>query len=179
MHAGRKRLRKVCQEQAHAGGGGLRQGKGKGLVRAGPAGDKEIEVVEALVSRAGRAHATLVQAVADPALLPDSSLILAPELDLCLQMRSGDLLELRPKRPGKDQTTHALRAGTVVVRSCLRAVVAKGDASRHRMASSTAGSRQPTDEGASMATSVASSPRVASTWAHPGNGGGGGGGGGL
>ena len=97
MHTGRKRLRKVREEQAHAGGGGLRQGKGKGLVRGWPAGGEEIEAVEALVGRAGRAHSALVPAVADPALLPDSGLILAPELDPGLRMRGGDLLELRPK----------------------------------------------------------------------------------
>ena len=97
MHAGRKRLRKMREEQAHAGGGGLRQGKGKGLVRGWPAGGEEIEAVEALVGRAGRAHPALVPAVADPALPADPGLILAPELDPGLRVRRGDRGELRPK----------------------------------------------------------------------------------
>jgi hypothetical protein len=97
MHAGRKRLREVREEQAHAGGGGLRQGKREGLVRAGPAGGEPIEAVEALVGEPRRAHPTLVPAVTDPALLADAGLIPTPELDLGLRMRGGDRRELRPK----------------------------------------------------------------------------------
>jgi hypothetical protein len=98
MHTGLERfLRELRQEQAHADGGGLRQGKGEGLVRAGPAGSEKIEAVEALVGRAGRTDAALVPAMAGPPFLPDPGLILAPEPDPGAWMRCGDLLQLRPK----------------------------------------------------------------------------------
>ena len=89
MRAGLERLCELRQEDLHAGGGGLGQGKGKSVVRAGPAGGKQIEAVEALVGEPRRAHPALVPAVADPALLPDPGLILAPKLDLPVRMRLG------------------------------------------------------------------------------------------
>ena len=99
-----QRGQQLLQEQGVApgrpgdrAGGRLGQGEGEGLVRAGSAGGEQVEAVEAPVGQAGRTGAALVPAVADQALLADAGLILAPELDLGVRMRGGDLLELRPK----------------------------------------------------------------------------------
>jgi hypothetical protein len=56
-----------------------------------------MEAVVALVGEPRRTYAALVPAVADPALLPDAGLILAPKLDLPVRMRLGDGGELRSK----------------------------------------------------------------------------------
>ena len=69
----------------------------EGLVGAGPAGGEEVEAGEALVGQPLRAHPALVPAVADPALLADPGLILAPELDPRVGMGPRDLLQLRPE----------------------------------------------------------------------------------
>jgi hypothetical protein len=88
----------VLQEHSHAGRGCLRQGQGKGLIGAGPAGGKEVEALETLVGQPGWTHAALVPAVAGPAFLADAGLILAPELELGFRMRGSDLGELPAKR---------------------------------------------------------------------------------
>jgi hypothetical protein len=98
VRAGREPLGEGRQERAHARGGRLGQGEGEGFVRAGPAGGGEqVEALEPLAGRPGRAHAALVPAVAGPAFLPDPGLALTPELDLRSRMGFGDGGELRPE----------------------------------------------------------------------------------
>ncbi len=90
MDAGGELLREGCQEQRHGLGRRMRQSKREGFVGAGPAGGEEIEAVVSLVDEARRAHATLVPAAANAALLAHARLVLTPELDLGLRMRRGD-----------------------------------------------------------------------------------------
>jgi hypothetical protein len=95
--AGCQLLGEGSQEQRHGLGRGAWQGQRKGLLGAGPAGGEQVEAVVALIREAGRAHAALVPAVADPALLAEPRFILAPELDLPAWMGRGDGGEPRPK----------------------------------------------------------------------------------
>ena len=97
MGVGLELLGERGEEQAHGRGGRLGQGKGEGLVGAGPTSGEQVEALEPLVGQPGRAHPTLVPAVADPALLPDPGLILAPELDPHARVGFGDFGELRAK----------------------------------------------------------------------------------
>ena len=90
VHAGGQLLREGGEEQRHGLGRGTRQGKGEGLVGAGPAGGEEIEAVVALVGRARRTHPVLIPAMAHPALLTEPRLVLTPELDPGLRMGRGD-----------------------------------------------------------------------------------------
>ena len=90
-------LREGGEEQRHGLGRHARQGQGEGLVSTRPAGGEEIKALEALVSHPRRADATLVPAMARPALLADPRLVLTPELDSSVGMRRGDGGEPRAK----------------------------------------------------------------------------------
>ena len=78
-------------------GGRPRQGQGEGLVGAGSAGGEEMEAGIALVGDAGRTHAALVPAMADPPLLANPRLILGPNLDRLIWMLRGDGGKVRAK----------------------------------------------------------------------------------
>jgi hypothetical protein len=97
VHAGLQLLREGGEEHGHGLGRGPRQGQGKGLVGARPAGGKQIHPVVALVGDPWRSDTVLVPAMTEPAFLPDPGLVLTPKLDLGLRMRRGDGGELRAK----------------------------------------------------------------------------------
>jgi hypothetical protein len=97
VRAGRQLLREGGQEHGHGFGGRTRQRQREGLVRARAAGGEEVHAIVALIGDPRRAHAALVPAMADPALLPDPGLVFTPELDLDLRMRRGDGRELCAK----------------------------------------------------------------------------------
>ena len=97
VHARSELLREGGEEHGHGLGGRTRQGQGKGLVGARPAGGKQIHPVVALVGDPWRSDTVLVPAMTEPAFLPDPGLVLTPKLDLGLRMRRGDGGELRAK----------------------------------------------------------------------------------
>ena len=74
---------------------GSRQSQGDRLVGAGPAGDKQREARGALIHDPGWAHPTFGPDPRGPPLLPDTRLILAPDLKAPIGMLSREGLQPR------------------------------------------------------------------------------------
>ena len=94
VNAWLKLVSKVLQKDRHRLGIHPRQRQREGLVRAGTAGRKQIQALEALVDHAGRTHATFVPNPCGPALLTKARLVLAPELKTRLRVLRRDGLQL-------------------------------------------------------------------------------------
>jgi hypothetical protein len=86
VHARLKLTRDVLQTDRHGVGTHPQQGQRKGLVRAGPAGGKQIQALEALTDHTGWTHAALIPDARGPALLAKARFVLAPELKTRLRV---------------------------------------------------------------------------------------------
>src|SRR5215210_37218 len=95
MHVRRELTREVVEKDPHRARVGSRQSQGERLVGAGPAGGKQIEARVALIDNTGRTHAPLVPDPCGSPLLPDTRLILAPELKALVGMRGSEGLQPR------------------------------------------------------------------------------------
>ena len=95
MHLRRELTREVIEKDSHRARIGSRQSQSKRLVGAGPAGGKQIQARVALIDNTGRAHPSLVPDPRGPPLLPDTCLILAPDLKAPIGMLSREGLQPR------------------------------------------------------------------------------------
>jgi hypothetical protein len=93
MHVWCELIREVVEEDPHRARVRSRQSQRKSLLGAGPAGRKQIQAGVALIDNAGRAHATLIPDARGSPLLPDTRLVLTPDLEALAGMLSRESLE--------------------------------------------------------------------------------------
>ena len=86
-------MREVLEEDRHRARVRSRQSQSERLVGAGSAGRKQIQAGEALIDDPRRAEAALVPDPCGPPLLPDTRLILAPNLEALVGMLNREGLE--------------------------------------------------------------------------------------
>ena len=94
VDAWRKLTREVLQKERHRIGVHPRQRQREGLVRAGPAGGKQIQALEALIDDPGRTHAALIPDAGGSSLLAKARLVLTPELEAGVRMLCREGLQL-------------------------------------------------------------------------------------
>ena len=97
MHVRRELAGEVHEKDLHRARIGSRQSQSERLVGAGPAGGKQIQARVALIDNTGRAHAPLVPDPRGSPLLPNTRLILAPQLETLVGMLGGQGLQSRRK----------------------------------------------------------------------------------
>ena len=91
----RELTREGVEKEPHRARVGPWQSQGERVVGAGPAGGKQIEARVALIHDPGWAHPTFVPDPRGPPLLPDTRLILAPDLKAPIGMLSREGLQPR------------------------------------------------------------------------------------
>ncbi len=94
VHAWLKLPREVLQKERHRIGTHPRQRQGESLVRAGPAGGKQIQALEALIDDTRWTLAALVPDAGGSSLLAKACLVLAPELETRVRMLCREALQL-------------------------------------------------------------------------------------
>jgi hypothetical protein len=94
VHTGLKLPREVLQKDRHRIGTHPRQRQGESVIRAGPAGGKQIQALEALIDDTRWTLAALVPDAGGSSLLAKACLVLAPELKTRIRVRRREALQL-------------------------------------------------------------------------------------